>query len=802
MVANLKTSTGWRNLSSIKLKDSNGIWKNIAQAYLKIAGVWRIFFTSVTLPKIQTRASIYKTTSAIDGLITLTGTNYFWSDQSSGTLSLQYWFERSDGTLIGTKKTAVNPSSGSSTSYTQVVPSGSMLKNTDTEFQFVVQCTNTATTQVNTSVSLTTTFSGARNISNLATGTASYTSIPLTFTPGAYSLSYLVSYTYSGGSNFYSSAGTGSPSILITVPNLIANTSYTFTVTPYTGNIVNNFVTGYPGNASSSVTASTLVGISPTQTSAPAIPVGTGEYNTSITRGASGTYSSGTYTSVSRTLVAITASNPSPTNGSTSPEGIEIALTPHFVTQGSITSPYSNYYTRDNVLGIDGTTMYYYYSSPLRAYLATISDNFNRADGAIFSTNTGLNYSSVYSSSFSSWSVTSNLARSTSLVTSNSPVNPKLVIESGGKINITGSIQYPQTTSAGYGIAFWSTSAGSWWSVAPNSLTATGIACGTTYTTGLTSCPATGPNAGDYCGSCVSYIETIATCTGIADYPGTTTCPAGSCSCTNLAATSPTCSVSVTKALSCPATGTTAGSRCTDCSSVCDGAAIEQTTSQLDSFCGGTCTCTGPYSRTTYGCGTTVYGANGSCPTELVTTFNEANVGKRCTPCTRVDLATIQWKVVNRISSVYYNCQRSTCSYTAYSSGTAAGKTYGTAGSTDVTRYKSYKNVSQTTYNTYLQIYSSNGSSVTSKASQLIDAGATAYVDLYLVGVTTNNGVITAKAYSSALSQVGSDLTYTRQASDPVMSLTNGTSAHGMIKMYTLANDASFIDNLSIFLDS
>lgn len=796
-----KNKTTWVEAKAVFIKKDKNTWAAVKNMFIKSSpSLWKIFFTSSTVPQIETKVTVSKTTNPSDGLITLTGTNYHWSDVTPGTLSLKYWFERSDGTIIGTKNTATNPPSGSSVQYTQVVYSSSMLKNADTDLQFVVECTNTTTSQPNNSVSDPVTFNGARDISNLSAGTATYTSIPLTFTPGAYSSSFLVSYSYSGGNvQYLSSAGTGSTTKTITVSNLLASRQYSFTVTPYSGGIVGGTVTGYQGNESSPVIKSTLTAISPTQTSSPTIPSGTGEYNTSVAKGSSGVYTNGTYISITTRLVGVTSSNPVPTNGSTSEEGVSV-LSPFTVTQGAATSPKTIFYTRDDVLGVDGSTIYYYYSPGLSSYIASIEDNFNRANGQITYTSNGLNYNSTYSSFSSSWYTTSNKAWSSQAVSSNTTTNPKMVIESGGKVNITGSIQYPETTSAGYGLAFWSTSAGSWWSVSPNCLTATSTVCGTTYTTGLTSCPATGSNVGDYCGTCVSYTETISTCTGITNYPGVTTCPAGSCSCTDLAATSPTCSVSVTGALTCPASGTGAGDRCTACSSVCNGADVESTTGALDSFCGGICQCTGPFTRTTYGCGTIQYGS--TCPPTSTTTYNATTVGVRCSDCTRIDLATLSWKVVTATTSTYYNCKKSTCSYTKYSNGTAAGKTYGTAGTQDVTRYKSYKNVSQTNYNTYLQIYSSNGSTVTSKASQLIDSNATGYIDLYLIGVTTNNGLITAKAYSGITTQVGTDLTYTRQISDPAMSLSNGTSAHGMIKMYTAANEASYVDNLLIYLDS
>ena len=88
MPGKIKDSDGiWRNLSLIKLKDSAGTWRNISKAYLKDAfGIWRIWFGKPG-PQIDFPLEIFAVGTVHPE--TLTGTNYHWDSGNVFTYKFQ-----------------------------------------------------------------------------------------------------------------------------------------------------------------------------------------------------------------------------------------------------------------------------------------------------------------------------------------------------------------------------------------------------------------------------------------------------------------------------------------------------------------------------------------------------------------------------------------------------------------------------------------------------------------------------------------------------------------------------------------
>jgi hypothetical protein len=492
MAIKLKTTDGlggsaWKDVSQIKLKVS-GAWKNVAAGYLKVAGAWKIFFGTDTInaPSIAQKVALSQSTNS--GLITLTGTNYYWTNASS----LVYVFERSaNGGSSWTpisSGTVTNPSSGSSNTKTYQLQDNKsdVYPNVDNLYRFTVTATSaggstTASTSDNQSVS------AARDISNLSVVTAdtTYDSVKLQFTAGAYSSSYFVRYTYSDGTapggtaeGYFRSAGSGSPTTTVTVTGLSASKTYTFYVTPYTGGIASGSNTGYGGNESSSVSETTSAVLTPVQTSSPSLS-GTGAAFTSITA-ASGAYQIGTYQSITTKIVYYLSPYTAPTDGEVSSSAtIMDTATPvptHPIGQDDATTPNKKFYARDAVTSSNGATTYYYYSNLVSAFIPAITDTFNRSvSPGLGTTSSGYVYSSVVEQERSTWSTNGSTASSNGTILRYvSPIDPGSfaasyplqAIELTGKTNLTASVEIP-SGGGGPGIAFWVSGAGSFWAIAP-----------------------------------------------------------------------------------------------------------------------------------------------------------------------------------------------------------------------------------------------------------------------------------------------------------------------------------------------
>ena len=99
MVLKIKNPNGWAQAKKIFVKTPNG-WVQAAKGYIKSQSGWRRFFpTSGTYPAIQQDVTLSADISTSTGLLTLTGTNYHWSDADS----YSYSFEKStnNGVKIG-----------------------------------------------------------------------------------------------------------------------------------------------------------------------------------------------------------------------------------------------------------------------------------------------------------------------------------------------------------------------------------------------------------------------------------------------------------------------------------------------------------------------------------------------------------------------------------------------------------------------------------------------------------------------------------------------------------------------------
>ena len=119
----VKTSTGgWQQVKAMYVKTLTNAWSQIQNAYTKTTSVWQLVFSSTS--DIEKTVTLSQSTNSTTGLVTLTGTNYYWNNTPT-TLTYQFqhynlftgsWETMSSGT-------ATNPSIGSSNTYTYLVDS-------------------------------------------------------------------------------------------------------------------------------------------------------------------------------------------------------------------------------------------------------------------------------------------------------------------------------------------------------------------------------------------------------------------------------------------------------------------------------------------------------------------------------------------------------------------------------------------------------------------------------------------------------------------------------------------------------
>ena len=247
----INISGTWRKVSDGFI-NINGTWRKINDAFVNISGTWRRFWSVSSLAP-QFSVTITQTTNATTKLVTLTGTNYYWSP---GPPSLTYNFQWWNGTSWSniSTGTAINPSFGGSTSYTQILQSTGaavyVQPNQLNRFRFRVNATYGS--QSTSSNSSETTVQGPTSVT-LTAGETGASSASLSWTASTGANRYMVYYS-TNNSTFTEYGGTGSLSI--TVSGLNENTLYYFKIIPITGTTDNS---GYYGSYSNTVTATTKI---------------------------------------------------------------------------------------------------------------------------------------------------------------------------------------------------------------------------------------------------------------------------------------------------------------------------------------------------------------------------------------------------------------------------------------------------------------------------------------------------------------------------------------------------------------
>ena len=838
MSIKLRSGGVWKNVNKAYLR-SGGVWKNITKAYIRSGGVWKSMFgfiSNINDPSIAQKVDLSQSTNS--GLITLTGTNYYWTNASS----LAYVFQRSSngGSSWATisSGTATNPSLGSSNTETYQLKDNKsdLYPNVDNLYRFTVTATSaggstTPSTSDNQSVS------AARDISNLSVVTAdtTYDSVKLQFTAGAYSSSYFVRYTYSDGTapggtaeGYFRSAGSGSPTTTITVTGLSASTPYTFYVTPYTGGISSGSNTGYGGNESSSVSETTSAVLTPVQTSSPSLS-GTGVAFTSITA-ASGSYQSGTFGSITTKIVYYLSPYTAPTDGEVSSSAtIMDTATPvptHPISQVDATIPNKKFYARDAVTSSNGATTYYYYSPVVTARVGTVTDNFNRtvASGLGTSSSSYI-YSAVVNQATSSWSTNGSVAvNSTNLTPYNGFPNPGSgaveypiqALELTSKTDLTASVEIP-SGGGGPGVAFWISGAGSFYAVAPSYYQ-------TSSSESVTSTNCNGSvistNSNGTIPNCYGCTVTTSTSGGTSSDCNATafntnsngTSPnCYSCPVTTIPATdSSDCNFPVDKATDASGTGcfgctvtTVPGSTSYSCGS---GTQYDYSSYiAAQAACPSSCTIsdtsyqTGPFTSTTYGCtGTTQnYSTLAACNASerVYGPYTAAMDGKRCSDCVQPigGVSLFRASAVAATNTTYYvNNPQFSCTYST----TTVATTY-TCRGRDTSTPVSYTCKGRDTSTPVVTSYSCTGQQVTNNVTtntyytqlRIMSTGYTSYVAVLKDQNINTNTSAFQKAYKVSVTTSGNTISAT--AYSDLSGTVLGTASYTRVDGTDLAKPAT-----------
>lgn len=466
MPIRVKNSSGFKNITSIKFKTNDG-FKNVVKGLLKVQSNWRIFFESSLTPSIASPVEISKSTNAITKLITLTGTNYKWTNATS----LSYEFNRSvPNTFDVTLDTDVITNPTVSNTKTYLLSATDVLPNQPNTFTFNVIAVNS---QYNTAQSseATTTVQGVRNITNLSNTIDDYDFLQFEWTGGQYSNSFIYQYqTYNSEVEGPWSEEVATVDTFAGLINLDSNTTYRIRVKGITG--TDTFDQGYSGEWSyaTGITASPPI---PEVITYPSI-TGTGYAFTEI-NGTSGTYTSGTYVSKSA-YIGYTTSAILPTSGSTT-NSLSIEHSPPYnVTQYDASAPKRYFYYVDKVLANDNSTYYYYYSSQVDAKIGQVIDDYTRTvTGGLGVMTPSINtfmspnaYTYNITANGSLWSVNGSAASIASAVSGSNPYTyPQQSVSLDGRTDAEVSASFP-AGSDGLGLTFWSTNSGSWWASTVN----------------------------------------------------------------------------------------------------------------------------------------------------------------------------------------------------------------------------------------------------------------------------------------------------------------------------------------------
>lgn len=573
-----------------------------------------------------------------------------------------------------------------------------------------------------------------------------------------------------------------------------------------------------------------------TQLSAPTSPGGSGEAFTNVTKGSSGTYSNNnTSYGVVTTLVKVAFST-TPDSGTETKYGTDISNT-YEVTQADATTPVYKYYTEDKVKNLAGTKTFYFYSSMfVQAYVGNITDNFNRTVASGLGTSSSGYIYSSYSNGNTGWSTNGLRAEQTGAVSLGAAASshPLKTIELGSSnsanTNKTYSVELTDG-QGGQGVAFWVTSANSWYAVTSSfdydTSTTTIVNCSATGTwtsttsNSVTNCNNANPigtTAGTRCSTCV-YVNQSTVCSGTGTYSTTAGSSTSNCESAN-------------------PIGNNIGDRCGSCT---------YTGSQI--LCTGSGFCIGTNCYTSNYCGSvppvtpscTDYRTNqSSCPG----TGTGTGIGQRCSSCTsqttntdtfglcrstslipvcpscvggttsfaQYNCSTGFWQCRCRITTTTYNYYVNQASYYYSTNQTWYNFTYPSRIAQYNFTYPMNQNetVTQYTYNTRLKIWSAVSGTVISQAwdnagnssgfitssTNTITYDPSNYIGVYKIVANTNNNTVTAVAYNAGGSPMGSTLTKT--FSSPTKANANNETSAGLIKAYSPYNVGTLYDNLSI----
>jgi hypothetical protein len=194
----------------------------------------------------------------------------------------------------------------------------------------------------------------------------------------------------------------------------------------------------------------------PVQITKPTL-TGTGRVGTTVTR-SSGTYSN--YNSLITRIFYTTEVAEQVSASTVDPSGGGITATnPYTILQSDATEPPYYFYARDEVLGVDNETYYYYSTPPIEANISQIEDNFNRTVASGLGTASGGYIYSGPSRSTSSWSVDGSRA-SNSFNGSGYPLQTVTINSNNQNVSVN-------TFGGGLGVAVWASSANSWWAAIP-----------------------------------------------------------------------------------------------------------------------------------------------------------------------------------------------------------------------------------------------------------------------------------------------------------------------------------------------
>lgn len=756
-----KSGSSWESIKKIYRK-SGSSWEQIKKVYRKAGTLWELVFSGTVGPTSQ-NVEVIQSTNSTTWLITLTGKYYHWNNADV----INYEINRSiDGgstwTTVDSGSGIVNPSSGS---YQTIVyeldndPTDVVANNTNI-FQFKVIATESATGLTASLVADTTIYAPENITVTLVSKT--YNSVNISWNASANAQKYLIYSKPNSAPSFTEShyvkviSGTST-----TISGLSSNSTYDFMVIPITG--VSNTYRGYLGNPAYLNDITTEQVTAPTQTVAPTKGAGNGKFGTLVYKGSPGTYTNAL--NVDTRLVYLNSAT-TPSNSTTTDLAIASVSSPHTVNQADFTHVSRRFYTQDDVTALDGTTHYYYYSQAITAYVDDMSDTFDRANagGGLGTTSTGLQYDANRSNYVSTWAILSNKAYSSQSVSSNSISNPMQAIEAGGRYDIIGGLDYPNN-GGGYGIAFWVTSANSWWAASTyyNQVTSGGTSLTCTGAGSSGSSCTNGSNVGDKCGCYISSTTYACNQTGGTN---TTGCPTsgdgagGVCNCSSSVINVPsTCSDNFSGASSCPAYGNNEGQRC---SSGC--------TASTTYFCG------------SYVTNRTFCGQTGTVP------YGPEDVGLRCGACEGV--AGAYYYTVIQSSSTYSGTLWSASdSYTEYSWSTRTSTPTNTYSWNTIVE----TSTASTTYSSYVKVNKSDGSSVSEQGSLEVASSQSGYTNIPRLVLVTSGNSILVSAFNGA-TQIGNTLSVTGTA--PSSSVSG--SAAGIIKMRTPYNEAGYVDNLNI----